>query len=97
MADLARIRCNHRFDYSATIMHNYLRVLLPPALGPSRLKAGHGSCNARYDLSACCAHEGETDTDDSAPEGVDPEEMLSSPSSSRAHELSLVRWIYNLV
>ena len=88
---------NHRFDYSATIMHNYLRVLLPPALGPSRLKAGHGSCNARYDLSAYCAHEGETDTDDSAPEGVDPEEMLSSPSSSRAHELSLVRWIYNLV
>ena len=74
---------NQCFDYSATIMHNYLRVLLPPALGPSRLKGGHGSCNARYNLSACCAHEGETDTDDSAPESVDPEEMLSSPSSSR--------------
>ena len=39
------------------LCHQLLR-LLP--------KGGHEICNVHSDLSACCAREGKTDTDDSA-------------------------------
>ena len=61
-----RISHNHHINYSAAITR-YLCTSVPPAVWSSyRNWGGHGIFNARNDLSACCAHEGETGTDESA-------------------------------
>ena len=56
------IMSNHCFDCSVTFFFP-----MAPAVGPSLFsQGGHGIFNVRSDLIACCAHEGETRSDESA-------------------------------
>ena len=54
---------NHHLSYSATFMR-YLRVPTTPAVFPSLITYRTWVFTVHNDLGTCCAHDGETSTDE---------------------------------
>ena len=90
------VRSSHdcHFVYPATITLRILSVSVPLAMRPSLTRTWTW---LHMDLSGCCTHEGETDTDELAQDSVDSEELKNCPSPSCAQVLNLGQWVCSSV